>query len=72
MCTISLPGSDTEMACCRWSVHVVREVQVPIQGGRTLICQPLICQPLLLRGDSLQIKKGARELGLAALAIIPL
>ena len=53
------PGSDTRVACHGWTVHCGA-------GGPRLETQgePPFFWPLPFRGDRLETKKGARELGL--------
>ena len=53
------PGSDTWVACHGWTVHCGAGVpRFETQGGTPIF------GPLPFRGDSLEAKKGARELGL--------
>ena len=53
------PGSDTRVACHGCTVHLVREAP----GSKPRRGTPIF-GPLPFRGDSLETKKGAWELGL--------
>ena len=52
------PGSDSRVACHGWTVHCGAGAPVRNPGGTPIFW------PLPFRGDRLETKKGARELGL--------
>ena len=52
------PGSDTRVVCHGWTVHCGAGVPGSKPGGTPIFW------PLPFRGDRLETKKGARELGL--------